>query len=43
MQVQLSDAANRVTIPTLLVRGLKSDIVTEAGVARYGNAVLQQD
>jgi pimeloyl-ACP methyl ester carboxylesterase len=30
---QLSLAANRVRIPALLVRGLKSDIVTEAGIA----------
>jgi pimeloyl-ACP methyl ester carboxylesterase len=33
MQALLTEAANRVTIPTLLVRGLKSDIVTAAGVA----------
>lgn len=29
---QLASAANHVRIPTLLVRGLKSDIVTAAGV-----------
>jgi pimeloyl-ACP methyl ester carboxylesterase len=30
---QLTDAADHVRIPTLLVRGLKSDIVTDSGVA----------
>lgn len=32
---QLTEAAGRVQVPTLLVRGMKSDIVTEQGVAEF--------
>ena len=38
---QLNRAAEQVRIPTLLVRGLKSDIVTEAGVADFKNHLPQ--
>ena len=31
----LSDAARRVNVPTLLVRGLQSDIVTEEGMREF--------
>jgi pimeloyl-ACP methyl ester carboxylesterase len=35
----LLTAARRVTVPTLLVRGLQSDIVTEAGIAEFREAL----
>jgi pimeloyl-ACP methyl ester carboxylesterase len=38
---QLADAASNVRIPTLLVRGLKSDIVTDAGVADIKQRIPQ--
>jgi pimeloyl-ACP methyl ester carboxylesterase len=38
---QLAHAANHVRIPTLLVRGLKSEIVTEAGVADIKSRIPQ--
>ena len=36
---QLLDAATRVRIPTLLVRGMQSDIVSEAGVEQFRQAL----
>jgi pimeloyl-ACP methyl ester carboxylesterase len=36
---QLRNAANRVRIPTLLVRGKKSDVVTDEGVADIKNRI----
>jgi pimeloyl-ACP methyl ester carboxylesterase len=38
---QLLEAASRVRIPTLLVRGLKSDIVSEEGVEEFRQRVQQ--
>ncbi len=38
---RLNSAAQRVRVPTLLVRGMKSDIVTEAGVADFRQHLAQ--
>ena len=38
---QLTAAADQVTIPTLLVRGLESDVVTDQGVADLKNRIPQ--
>ena len=39
--LQLLEAAERVRIPTLLVRGLQSDIVTDQGVAEFKQRLKQ--
>jgi pimeloyl-ACP methyl ester carboxylesterase len=39
----LAAAANRVRIPTMLVRGLKSDIVSEAGIADLRTRIPQME
>lgn len=41
MEKQLQEAADGVSIPTLLIRGLQSDIVSDAGVADFKTRVPQ--